>query len=241
VSGFELARPRDITALFGDALRVYYSNFGTFLLLAVAIVVPVHLVVSGIGLEQLTADYDDSPPPGELIIPTVVSFLVVVPLITATCIHALRAVAGGGPLGGGKAITAGFEAFAPIFLAIVLAAVGIAIGLVLLVLPGIYLAVRWFFVPQTVVLEEARGPGALRSSGEIVKGFWWRTFGIVILANLAATVPSLLLTVPFAGIAEQSDRAIWSLIGQMLAESITTPFIALLSTLLYFDLRARRG
>jgi hypothetical protein len=240
VSGLELARPRDISALFGDAVGVYLRNFRAFVLLAAAIVVPVQLIVSGVGLEQLTAPYDDSLSPAEVVIPTAVSFLVVAPLITATCIHALFAVAGGGALRAGQAITAGFEAFTPIFLAILLAAAGIALGLVLLIVPGVFLAVRWFFVPQAVVIEGSRGPAALRRSAEVVKGFWWRTFGIVLLANLAATLPGLVVTIPFAALAEQADRAAWSMAGAILVEIVTTPFIALLATLLYFDLRARR-
>jgi hypothetical protein len=241
VSGLDLARPRDLSDLFRDALGVYFRNLGTFVALAAAIVVPVQLIVSGIGLEQLSASYDPSPSAAEAAIPTAVSFLVVAPLITATCIHALRAVAEGGTLGAGQAITAGFEAFTPIFLAIVLAALGIALGLALFILPGVYLAVRWFFVPQAVVIEDARAAGALRRSGDLVQGFWWRTFAIVLLANLAATVPGLVLTVPFTAIAEQADRAVWSLAGTMLTETVTTPFIALIATLLYFDLRARKA
>jgi hypothetical protein len=112
---------------------------------------------------------------------------------------------------------------------------------VLLVLPGIYLAVRWFFVPQAVVLEHAHGPGALRRSGELVQGCWWRTLGIVLLANLAAAIPTFVLGGPFASLASHYDRQVWIMVGSMVTEVVTAPFVALLSTLLYFDLRARRG
>jgi hypothetical protein len=241
VNGLELPRPRDIGALFGDALRAYRSHLGTFLLVSAAIVVPADLVVSGIGLEQITAPYDDTPAAAETIIPTAVSLLVVAPLITATCIHALREIAGGGAPRAGRTLLAGLEAFAPIFVAIVLAAAGIALGLLLLIVPGVYLAVRWYFVPQTVVVDGARGPSALAASGRAVDGFWWRVCGIVILANFAAALPNLFLAVPFAAIAKSADRAMWSLVGQMAAETVTAPFVALVSTLLYFDVRARRA
>ena len=39
--------------------------------------------------------------------------------------------------------------------------------------------------------------------------------------------------------ADATDRALWSLAGQILADAITQPFAALFSTLLYFDLRER--
>lgn len=236
----ELERPRDIGALFGDALRAYGRHIGVFLLVSAAIIVPAKVVVSGIGLEELTGPYDDSPTLAETAIPSVVSFLVVAPLITAACVYALRDIAAGTAPGTWRTLSAGLDSFTPIFFAIVLAALGIAVGLLALIVPGIFLAVRWYFVPQTVVLEDARGPSALSASGRVVDGFWWRAFGVLILANLAATLPNIVLVTPFAAIAKSADRAVWSLIGQIAAQTVTTPFVALVSTLLYFDLRARR-
>jgi hypothetical protein len=237
----ELERPRDITALFGDSLGVLFRHALVFVALSAAVVVPVHLVVLGVGLEQFTAAYDESPSAAEAAVPTVVGLLVIAPLITAICIHALRAVARGGRPSAGHSFVAGFEAFTPLFFAVLLAAAGIALGLLALIVPGIYLAVRWFFVPQAVVLERARGLGALNRSSEAVQGFWWRTFGLVIVVNLAAVLPGLVIAAPFAALASSTDRAVWSMIGEICAASVTTPFVALFSTLLYYDLRARRA
>jgi len=237
----QLERPRDITRLFGDSLGVYLRHALVFIALSAAVVVPVHLIVLGVGLEQFTAAYDESPSAAEAAVPTVVSFLVIAPLITAICIHALRAVAAGGRPSAGPSLVAGFEAFTPLFFAILLAAVGIVLGLILLIIPGIYLAVRWFFVPQAVVLENARGPEALTRSSAVVQGFWWRTFGLVIMVNLAAALPTLVLAAPFTAIASSSDRAVWAMLGTICAETVTAPFVALFSTLLYYDLRARRA
>ena len=202
---------------------------------------PALLVVQGIGMEQLGAAYDESPRLTEQAVPTLVSFLVISPLITAICIHALRAVAAGGRPGAGRAFVSGFEAFTPIFFAVLLAALGIALGLVLLVIPGIYLFVRWFFVPQAVVIEGARGPEALTRSSAVVQGFWWRTLGLVVLVNLAAILPAVVITAPFSSIADSTDDAVWALVGTICAETVTAPFVALFSTFLYYDLRARRA
>jgi hypothetical protein len=101
--------------------------------------------------------------------------------------------------------------------------------------------VRWYFVPQAVVIDGARGRVALTRSGELVDGFWWRTFGLVVLANVAVTIPGFILLTPFTEIASSTDRAVWALVGTAIATSITTPFVALYSTLLYYDMRARKG
>ena len=240
MSSLKLAQPRDITALFRDSLQVYVRHAGLFILLSAAVVVPVDLVVEGIGLEMLTGPYDSTPTVAETAVPTVVRFLVVVPIITAIGIYALRSIEAGERPGAGQPLVSGFEQFTPLFFAVLIAAIGIAAGFVLLVIPGIYLAVKLFFVPQTVVIEGARGLDALRKSSDMVRGFWWRTFGLVVIINLAAALPALVITAPFTGIADNTGDAVWALAGTICAESITTPFVALFSTFLYYDLRARR-
>jgi len=236
----QLQRARDITELFRDSLTVYARHAWVFIALSAAVVIPVYVVVQGIGLGHLTASYDSSPTVAETAIPTIMGFLVVSPLITAICIHALRSVAAGERLGAGQAFVSGFEAFTPLFFAVLLAAVGISLGFIALVIPGVYLAVRWFFVPQAVVIDGARGPVALVRSGQVVQGFWWRTFGLVVLVNLAVAVPGLVLSAPFTSLADSTDRAVWALVGTIIAESVTVPFSALFSTFLFYDLRARR-
>jgi len=240
VNGLNLREPRDVGRLFGDALSVYFRYLWLFILLSAAVVVPADLIVQGLGLEMLTSSYDESPDVAETLVPAIVEFLVVMPIVAAICIYALHQIAGGDRPAAGQVFVAGFEAFTPLFGAVLLAAVGIALGFLLLIVPGIYLAIRWYFVPQAVVIESARGAGALARSGQIVQGTWWRTFGLVVLANIAIVIPGLILVLPFSAIAESTDRAIWQLLGSTLATSVTTPFVALLSTLLYYDLRARR-
>ena len=236
----ELRRTREVGALFRDALALFGRHAWLFVTLSAAVVVPAELIVEGIGLERLTSSYDSSPSVAEAAIPTVVEFLVVTPIIVAICIHALHSIADGRRPSPGTVLVAGFEAFTPLFAAVVLAAAGIALGFLALLLPGVYLAIRWYFVPQAVVIDGARGPAALSRSTQLVEGLWWRTFGLVVLANVAIAIPGFILLAPFAAIAESTDRAVWALVGSAVVTSITAPFVAIYSTLLYYDMRARK-
>lgn len=240
MNAFELRERRDVGALFRDSLAVFGRHFWLFIALSAVVVIPAELIVEGIGLEMLTSSYDDSPSLAEAAVPTIVEFLVVTPIIAAICIYALHEIAGGERPRAGQVLIAGFEAFTPLFAAVVLAAAGIALGFVALIVPGVYLAVRWYFVPQAVVIEGVRGTRALSRSGLLVTGFWWRTFGLVLLANVAIAIPGFVLLAPFTAIAESSDRAVWELVGTAITTAITTPFVALYSTLLYYDLVSRR-
>ena len=236
----QLRRRREPRALLLDSLAVLRRHVGVFLVLAAVVVVPVHAIVSGIGLEQITGRYDSSPSRAVILMPALVSFLVVTPLVTAICINVLRSLESAEQPSARQALVEGFEAFTPIFFPVLLAAAGIALGLVFIV-PGIYLAVRWTFVPQTVVIEGARGPQALGRSMQVTDGFWWRTFLVLLAAYVLASVVSVAVDVPFNALAESSGRAVWSLAGSIVTQTLTTPFIALVTIFLYYDLRARRS
>jgi hypothetical protein len=203
-------------------------------------VVPVQLILSGVGLKQLWAHYDKTPSVAALFLPIVVNALITTPLVTAMTIYAVLDLGEGRRPRAREAILRGLEIFGALLPVVLLAAIGIVLGFIALIIPGVFLAIRWYFVPQAVVLEGTKGPAALTASARTVERSWWRTLGVVIVANLAAAIPGLLLVAPFTELASSSDRQVWALVGETAAEVISTPFIALVSTLLWFDLRTRR-
>jgi hypothetical protein len=237
----DLDRPRSASALFGDALSLYARRFRTFLAIALAVVLPVDLIVSGLGLEELSSDFDRERNAAEQLIPVAVAFLVTTPLITAMTLNVVLDAARGVRPAAWPAIQRGLEVFAPIFFAVVLAGAGVLLGFAAFIVPGLYLLVRWYFVPQSVIVDGSRGPGALRASWDVVRGSWWRTFGIALLATLAGTLVGALLALPLVAAASSSDSGALGLAGTMLGETIAAPFISLVGTLLFFDLRARRA
>jgi hypothetical protein len=235
-----LLRPRNLGELFGDAFNSYVRHFGSFLAIGAAVVVPVQLVVSGIGLGQLSGGYDKTSTGADLGIGGAENYLIIGPLVTAIVVHALLAVADGRSPRPGAAITSGLEAFRPVFVAVIIAAAGVILGL-LVIVPGIWLFFRWYFVPQAVVVDGRRSVAALERSAELVTSSWWRVAGIVIFANFAAAIPGTLLQLPFNAWASSVDSSAIALVGQVISTTLTTPFVALMLTLLYFDLLARRS
>jgi hypothetical protein len=176
VTQLEPRRPRDVAALFRDPLRVFFRHFWLFVALSAAVVVPVELIVRGIGMEMLTSSYDDSVGAAEVVVPVAVQFLVVMPIVTAICIHALDAIVRGERPRAGQVLTAGFEAFTPLFAAVVLAAIGI--GLV------IYGLVKRF---EKHLKTGEMGPGTrklarrLGIAGYVAKGVAYGISGLLII------------------------------------------------------------
>lgn len=235
----ELERQRDLGALLGDALSVCYRNLGAFLFVAAAVVLPVDLIVSGLGLEQLTSGYDSTPPAGETIIPGVVTYLITTPLITAMTVHLLVDASRSQKPRARESITAGLEAFIPLFLAVLLAALATLAGLIVFIVGAIFVAVKLYFVPQLVVLEKARGPDALRASWKLTDGAFWRCLAIILVTGILAGLASVPIGLPFTALAKSADAQALLLAGQIVTQVLFTPFTVVVATLLYFDLRVR--
>jgi hypothetical protein len=250
-----LEQPRTLGALFSDTLRVYLRHFPRFLAIGVAVVLPAELIVSGAGIGLLTSGYDPHRPLIAELMPTVVQVLVTSPLIAAICAYALLDLGEERPPGVRSSIQSGLDVFAQLFVP-VLVSVGCEIltiaGLVLplalavgsalvptLVIP-VALAVRWYFVPQEVVLGGTRRLAALRSSWELTRGSSMRVFGIVVLAYLGLVWTAGLVAAPLFALAKSADSGLLVLAANVVSQSLATPAIAILSTLLYFDLRTRR-
>ena len=66
---------------------------------------------------------------------------------------------------------------------------------------AIYLWVRWAFALPAIAWEDAGIMQSFSRSCLLVNGFWWRTFGILILLNLIAQFAVSMITTPISLIA----------------------------------------
>jgi hypothetical protein len=147
---------------------------------------------------------------------------------------------------------------------VVLAAAGasdVAVGLALVVgIPVFFCAALYFYVafalaPAIVVLERQPVVASLRRSRRLVKGAWWRTFGILLLVNIIAGIVGNIFAGIFlfaayiaggAGTGFQNFNPyglaplIISGVGAVIGAAITWPFTAVASALIYIDRRMRR-
>jgi hypothetical protein len=118
------------------------------------------------------------------------------------------------------------------------------LGLLLCIIPGVYLAVGFSVAVPVLMTEGLRGFGALGRSRSLVKGFWWRTLGVLALGGiLTALISGTLSGILIAFISSGSSPTAW-VIGNVatstIARVLTTPLTAAFITILYFDLRVRK-
>lgn len=243
----DLNGKRDLGAILDDSFALYRQNWRTLLLVAIVVVVPVHLLVYGVGLgwlwEAYPADSEaaDLGDVGEQLAGIAAQLLVVTPLVTAMAVHAVRAAGEGRRAGAGETLRAGFDVFGRLFPAVVLVALGVALGLIALIVPGIYLAVRWVAVPQAVVVEGKDGADALRRSWELTQGKGWFAFFVLLVANLLVGVLAALVLLPLEFAARDADTLALSLLGQIIGTVLSVPLLAVAYTLLYYTLFAEHG
>lgn len=120
-----------------------------------------------------------------------------------------------------------------------IAGIAIGVGLLLLVVPGLFLLTHWFLIGPVIVLEGKSAGEAFGRSWELVKGNAWSAFGlilativVVILASIAIGIVTALLAAPF-------PDWLGGWISSVVVNSLTAPFVALAWTLAYYRLAER--
>ncbi|MBU0645921.1 hypothetical protein KJ611_00365 [Patescibacteria group bacterium] len=68
----------------------------------------------------------------------------------------------------------------------------ISLATILLILPGIFMAVSYLFVIHALLFREKTGLDALHYSYQLVKGRWWRTFGLTLVIGIFTFIASWL-------------------------------------------------
>ncbi|CAM5447488.1 glycerophosphoryl diester phosphodiesterase membrane domain-containing protein [Streptomyces aurantiogriseus] len=134
-----------------------------------------------------------------------------------------------------------------------LSALGIIGGLVAVV----WLLVRFSLASPALMLEKQGIKKALSRSAKLVRGSWWRVFGIQLLSLFIANMVAMIVAVPFAllgaalsdgglgAFADGSSELGWTYlivsgVGSVIGSLITFPITAGVTVLLYIDQRIRR-
>jgi hypothetical protein len=121
-----------------------------------------------------------------------------------------------------------------LILAGVLAAIGIGIGLLLLIAPGLYLLARWAVLVPTIVVEKRSTGEAFTRSGELTAGHRWSVLGVAVVTLIFSAIISGIVQAILDAILPEF-LGIW--LGSLVAQCVTTPFLALAWTVMYFELR----
>jgi hypothetical protein len=119
-------------------------------------------------------------------------------------------------------------------LAGLLAGLGIFLGFLLLIVPGLYLLTIWLLIVPAIMLE---GHGVLSSFGrsrELVRDYGWSVFGVIVLTVVIMIGVGLAVSIVEAAV----DNSLLTFLLDIATDTLTAPFLALAWTLTYFELRS---
>jgi hypothetical protein len=108
----------------------------------------------------------------------------------------------------------------------------------------VYLFVAWSVAVPVLLLEDWRGRKALKRSRSLVARRWWPALAVLVLAYLLVAVVELGLSSVLAALVLTGTSEVATVAGQavvtMISIVLTTPLLAAVITVLYFDLRVRK-
>lgn len=221
------ASPRSAPRLIADTLGMYRRYPLLFLVLAAGVIVPYQLI-----LVALAGSFDRSDLGGSTeAILGLLEFGVVIPLVSALHIHAVAAVRAGTRPRLGSVARRGVVVLPVVAAVTVASMLGITLGFVAFVAPGIYLMLRWIVVAQAAAVECAGWISAFRSSYALTEGRYGHVILFTVLVGLIAWLPVFVLEIGFEGAAD-----VVSFFAALVGGIFFLSFTALATALLYFDL-----
>lgn len=217
-----------LSGVLGEAWALYRRFFGHFILISFVI----YLVVAVITALLSWAGGTIGAFVG-LIISMFGTFLV-----QAALVKAVQDVRDGRvDLDLGQTVSAALPYLGAVALASILASIGIGIGFVLIIVPGLILLTFWSLIIPWIVIGGAGPIDAFGRSWRTVRGYGWNVFGTYVLAFLILLVgrivlEAILYALPYG----------WrSFISDLVVDTLVAPWIGAIVTLVYYRLTAAHG
>ncbi|HEY2356079.1 MAG TPA: hypothetical protein VGH86_01410 [Phenylobacterium sp.] len=188
--------PLDIGRVIQSMFQVLGRNFVTFLVLAVILSgIPAVLV----GLMQLNFLNRGELFSWPSFVGGIVSGLAGL-ILEGTVIYGTVTDLNGRRASLADCLSVGLRSFLPLLAIAILLGISVAFGALLLIVPGVMLAIAWCVAVPSYVVEQTGVLGAFARSAELTRGNRWRIFGLFIIYFVATIILEVVLGV-FSGAA----------------------------------------
>lgn len=228
----EFREPKRASAVIGLAFSLYRRYPLLFLVLALGVIAPYDLIVLAI----THGDSSDGRVSGNTgFILSMIEWTIIAPLISALHVHAVADIRDGREPQLSKVAWRGLIVLPVVTAATIASGLAIFVGFLFLIVPGVFLWLRWFVVAQaTATAEEGGWFEGLGRSWELTKGNGPHVFAFVGLSILVLVVP----TIVGVAISASGDGAP-QFIANLAIHTLTASFVALTTACLFYDLVVR--
>lgn len=154
-------------------------------------------------------------------------------LVTATLVYGTVQELRGRHAGAMAAVTHGLRTLWPVLLLAVLMFVGIGLGIVFVIVPGLILMTMWWVAIPVAVIERPGVMASLGRSANLTAGYRWPILAIVATLFVLQVALSLVL----GELSTLIDFAHAGAVADWLASAAVTVFSATVAAVGYYDLR----
>jgi hypothetical protein len=120
----------------------------------------------------------------------------------------------------------------------ILAGIGVGIGLLLLIVPGLFLLTIWAVIAPVIVIERRGALDSFGRSRELVRGNGWQVFGVIVVIFLLTVIVGAVIQALANSV---SDSFGGYAVGDLITRLVVAPLSALAASVLFFELKAVRG
>jgi hypothetical protein len=228
----DLDRRRTVGGILVATAELYRCYPLLFTALALAVMAPYELLVLAItGYGPLKHSHENA---GATWLLLLLRTSLITPLISALLTHAVVVIGEGRRPQLRTVALSGLRVLPVVAAAEIMANIGIALGFIALIVPGIVLSLRWAVVAQAAALEDDGWIAALGSSGRLTAKHYWHVFGLLLVTGLLSGGVLLgVAAIPLGGTSGAASVAVGIAVQTLIAA-----YAALTLALLYFELRA---
>jgi hypothetical protein len=180
-----------IASILADSWRLYCQLFGLIVAIICVVWVPCELFSSY--LDAFVFDPENFRASFKLA-QFLENFIGIIAISAVT--YAALNEREGYRIGFGDAMRMGFSTWGRMWWARFLSTLVIVLGLLLLIIPGLYLGVRLCLAESIIVTEQTSGVDALKRSFELTKNRFWMTFRVLLIYFLIVAVFAVLIALP---------------------------------------------
>jgi hypothetical protein len=136
----------------------------------------------------------------------------------------------------GDTVNAAVPYLGSVAIASIVAGIAIAVGLILIVIPGLWLMTIWAVIIPVIVIERAGAFESFGRSQDLVRGRGWHVFFTLVLVYIIQLIAGLLLDLIFSALAGSLRDGL----STVIAGTLIAPFLAIVVTLIYYRLAGDR-
>jgi hypothetical protein len=245
-------RPLSIGEALDAGFRLLRARFGTLVLCALVPVVPLTILSVIIVSSADPAAFDvnatassDSGTNASGLVDRLLTGAAAA-LAIAACFKVISSTYLGERAGAGESLRYGLTRFLPLMVAYIVLSIALPLAFIAIIIPGVFLAVKWSMTYAAIVAERAGPFSAMGRSWALTRGHWWRTFGTLVVLGLIAFVLFFVgLAVVGAAAVAVDDTigttayAVVITVATILVLAVLYPLVAAIVTVIYYDLRVR--